>query len=157
MISTAMMRTGFRIGLVSVLLLGTSAWAQQDTPPPAAQGPATPAPAFGQELPAPQVTQAPPVTSLDQASLEPTIAARSFLQPGVHATESVNSNLGSNGGVLGITRLLGSLDLLRLWSRYAFSADYLRGAALYSDDWRRPSQVHEMAAAQRYASRTGPF
>src|SRR5258708_6129860 len=113
---TAMMRKGLPIGLMGVLWLGTTAWAQQDTPP-AAQGPATPAPAFGQELPAPQVTLAPPVTSLDQVSLEPTIAARSFLQPGVHATESVNSNLGSNGGVVGITRLLGSLDLTRLWSR----------------------------------------
>jgi len=154
MISTAMMRKGLPIGLMGVLWLGTTAWAQQDTPP-AAQGPATPAPAFGQELPAPQVTLAPPVTSLDQVSLEPTIAARSFLQPGVHATESVNSNLGSNGGVVGITRLLGSLDLTRLWSRYAFSADYVGGAALYSDDWGRPSQVHEMAAAQRYAWRTG--
>jgi hypothetical protein len=155
MISTAMMRKGFRIGLVSVLLLGTRVWAQQDTPPPAAQGPATPAPAFGQELPAPQVTPAPPVTSLDQDSLEPTIAARSFLQPGVHVTESVNSNLGSNGGVVGITRFLGSLDLLRLWSRYAFSADYVGGAALYSDSWGQPSQIHEMAVAQRYAWRTG--
>jgi hypothetical protein len=148
------MRKGFRIGLMGVLL-GTTVWAQQDTPPPAAQGPATPAPAFGQDQPAPQVTQAPPVTSLDQASLEPTVAARSFLQPGVHATESVNSNLGSNGGAVGITRLLGSLDLTRLWSRYAFAADYVGGAALYSDDWSHPSQVHEAAAAQRYAWRTG--
>jgi len=159
MIFTAMnamkVRNRYRIGLLGMLLLGTTAWAQQDTPPPAAQGPATPAPAFGQDQPAPQVTQAPPVTSLDQASLEPTIAARSFLQPGVHATESVNSNLGSNGGVVGITRLLGSLDLTRLWSRYAFAADYVGGAALYSDDWSHPSQVHEAAAAQRYAWRTG--
>jgi len=137
------------------MLLTTMAWAQQETPPPAAQGPGAPAPAFGQDLPAPQVTQAPPVTSLDQSSLEPTIAARSFLQPGLHATESVNSNLGSNSNAVGITRLLGSLDLTRLWSRYAFAADYVGGAALYSDNWGQPSQVHEMAAAQRYAWRTG--
>jgi len=52
-------RNRYRIGLLGMLLLGTTAWAQQDTPPPAAQGPATPAPAFGQDQPAPQVTQAP--------------------------------------------------------------------------------------------------
>src|SRR5271165_1806858 len=115
------MREKFQVALVSTMLLGTAAWGQQDptqTPPaqapssqtPTTQTPSTPAPAFGQDLPAPQVTQAPPVTSLDQASLEPTIAARSYLQPGVHATESVNSNLGNNGGAVGITRLLGSLD-----------------------------------------------
>jgi len=137
------------------MLLGVSAWGQQDpgqapsTPPPA-----SPAPAFGQEPPPPQVTLAPPITSLDEMSLEPAIAARSFLQPGVHVTESVNSNLGKNG-VVGITRLLGSLDLTRIWSRYTFLADYVGGAAIYSDAWGQPSQIHEMAAAQRYSWRTG--
>ena len=153
------MKKRYRLALVGVALLGTTAWAQQDTPAPATQTPSdqappTPAPAFGQEPP-PQVTQAPPVTSLDQASLEPAIAVRSFLQPGLHATESINSNLNANGGAVGITRLLGSLDLTRIWSRYAFSADYVGGASVYSDDLSNPSQVHELAAAQRYAWRTG--
>jgi hypothetical protein len=143
------------MALMAAMLQATTVWAQQETPPAAVQGPVVPAPAYGQDLPAPQITQAPPVTSLDQASLEPTIAARSFLQPGVHATESVNSNLGANSGVIGITRLLGSLDLTRLWSRYAFSADYVGGAAFYSDAWGSPSQVHELAAVQRYSWRTG--
>ena len=160
MIFTAM-KEKCRFALVCVALSGATAWAQQgtqqDPQAPAAQTPSTPtpAPAFGQEPPSPQVTVAPPVTSLDQASLEPAIAVRSFLQPGLHATESVNSNLSSNGGVAAITRFLGSLDLTRIWSRYAFSADYIGGASLYSYDWSRPSQIHEMAAAQRYAWRTG--
>ncbi len=94
------------------------------------------------------------MTSLDEASLEPAIAARSFLQPGLHVTESVNSNLGKRDTV-GITRLLGSLDLTRLWSRYTFSANYVGGASLYSDSFDQPSQVHELAASQRYAWRTG--
>ncbi len=142
------------------LLLSVTALGQQDaTQVPAqtrvpSETPATPAPAFGQELPAPQVTLAPPVTSLDEMSLEPTIAARSFLQPGVHATESVNSNLGKSG-VVGITRLLGSLDLTRIWSRYTFIADYVGGASFASDSWSQPSQVHALTAAQRYVWRTG--
>lgn len=143
----------YQITLAGVLLLGATAWAQQDSgqePPP----PPTPAPAFGQEPPPPQVTQAPPVTSLDEASLEPAIAARSFLQPGAHVTETVNSNLGQ-GGTVAITRLLGSLDLTRLWSRYTFTANYIGGASLYSDSLDQPSQIHAMAVAQRYAWRTG--
>jgi hypothetical protein len=142
----------YLITLVGVLLLGATAWAQdpgQEPPPPP-----TPAPAFGQEPTVPQVTQAPPVTSLDEASLEPAIAARSFLQPGVHVNESVNSNLGQ-GGTVAITRLLGSLDLTRLWSRYTFVASYIGGASLYSDSLGQPTQIHAMAAAQRYAWRTG--
>src|SRR5258706_2188785 len=150
----------YRIALLGVTLLGATAWGQQDsaqapaTRAPATQTPSPPGPGFGQDPPPPQVTLAPPVTSLDQASLEPTIAVRSFLQPGVHVTESVNSNFGTSGTV-GITRFLGSLDLTRIWSRYAFVADYVGGAALYSDSWDQPSQVHEMAAAQRYSWRTG--
>jgi hypothetical protein len=146
--------------VVGTMLLAASAWSQQDPQQaagqaPATQTPGTPSPAFGQEPPAPQVTQAPPVTSLDLVSLEPAVAARSYLQPGVHATESINSNLGSNGGAVGITRLLGSMDLTKFWRRYAFAADYVGGASIYSDNLSSPSQVHELSAVQRYAWRTG--
>jgi len=51
-----------------------------------------------------------------------------------------------------ITRFLGSLDLTRIWSRYAFRR-LMVAHRLYSYDWSRPSQIHEMAAAQRYAWR----
>src|SRR5882724_1508076 len=149
------LKQSYRAALAGVILIA-AAWGQQDprqTPPAPSPTPA-PAPAFGQEPPPAQITIAPPVTSLDQASLEPAVAVRSFLQPGVHLTESVNSNLGSSGTV-GITRILGSLDLTRIWSRYAFLADYVGGAALYSDSFGSPSQVHAMAAAQRYSWRTG--
>ena len=139
-----------QIGLAGMVLLAGTVWGQQDTP----QTPAPP-PAFGQEAPPPSVTIAPPVTSLDEVSLEPAIAARSYLQPGLHLTESVNSNLSQSSGTLAITRLLGSLDLLRVWSRYSFTADYVGGAALYSDDWGNPSQTHALSAGQRYAWRTG--
>jgi hypothetical protein len=87
-------------------------------------------------------------------SLEPAIAARSFFQPGVHVGESVNSDLGQ-GNIVGITRLLGSMDVLRIWSRYTFVADYIGGASFYSTAWGQPSQIHALSAAQRYAWRTG--
>jgi hypothetical protein len=96
------------------------------------------------------------VTSLDEASLEPTVAVRSFLQPGIHLTESINSDLGKNG-VVGITRVLGSLDLLRAWSRYNTTLNYVGGASLYSDNFGQPSQVHALDVAQRYSWRTGQF
>jgi len=155
------MRKQSRIALLGALLLGARAWGQQDpgqTSAPTATAPTTPtpAPAFGQEPPPPQVTVAPPVTSLDEASLEPAITPRSYLQPGVHVTESINSNFGNSGsGVVGITRLLGSLDLTRIWSRYTFLADYIGGASIYRGGGNSVSQIHGLAAAQRYAWRTG--
>jgi hypothetical protein len=152
------MRSKLKIIFLGISVSATLARGQQDPtqlPASTTTQPQSPAPAFGQEPPAPQVTLAPPVTSLDQMSLEPTISPRSFLQPGAHLTESVNSNLGQGGGVVGITRLLGSVDLTRIWSRYTFLADYVGGAAFYSDAWGKPSQIHEVDAAQRYAWRTG--
>ena len=149
-------KQSYRLVLAGGILMA-AAWGQQDpgqTTPPEPATTTAPAPAFGQEPPPAQITIAPPVTSLDQASLEPTVAVRSFLQPGVHLTETVNSNLGASGTV-GITRILGSLDLTRIWSRYAFLADYVGGVSLYSDSIGSPSQVHAMAAAQRYSWRTG--
>ena len=118
-----------------------------------------PPPAFGQEPTTPPVTQAPPVTTLDEPSLEPSGAVRSYLKPGVHLTETVNSNLGDGqaggGGVVGISRVLGSLDMKRLWSRYDFSVDYIGGLSLYSDSFGQPSQTHSLDASQRYSWRTG--
>ena len=153
---TRVVQGKIQIGIVLLVLLGATAWGQQDsTQTPAAPAPA---PAFGQEPPPPQVTLAPPVTSLDEMSLEPAIAVRSYLLPGIHVGESVNSNLsnrGSANGTVGITRLLGSLDLTRLWSRFAFSADYVGGVALYSNDWSGPSQTQAASLGQRYAWRTG--
>ena len=143
-----------------ILLLGmTLLGLTLSTQPGIAQ--TTPPPAFGQDPTAPPVTQAPPVTSLDEPSLEPSVSARSYLQPGAHISETVNSNLGGTGGssgrngVVGTTRVLGSLDLKRLWSRYDLSLDYIGGLSLYSDNFGGPTQSHSMNAAQRYSWRTG--
>ena len=142
--------------LLGMTLLGAAAFAR----PALAQTTPTAAPAFGQEPAATPPAQAPPVTSLDEPSLEPGVAARSYLQPGAHLTETVNSNLRSQSGLggsglIGITRVLGSLDMKRLWSRYDLNLNYIGGLSLYSDAWGQPTQTHSLDASQRYSWRTG--
>src|SRR4051794_600333 len=61
-------------------------------------------------------TENPPISSLDSPSLEPLAAARSFLQPGAHISQSVDSNVNSataGSSAAGVTRAFGSLDLQR--------------------------------------------
>ncbi len=58
----------------------------------AQQSSGTPAPAFGGNTAA-TASDNPPISGLDQPSLEPNITARSFLQPGVQVSDSVDSNL----------------------------------------------------------------
>ena len=108
------------------------AWAQNDQnqqPAPA------PVPAFGQENPAPTVSENPPISAIDQPGLEPHAAPESFLLPGLHFSESLDSNIeNSTGGssVGTVTRGMGSLTLQKLWKNYAVAADYVGGVAYYS-------------------------
>jgi hypothetical protein len=100
----------------------------------------------------------PPITSLDQPALETNLAPRSFLIPGIHISEAVDSNAGNGLGseaVHGVTRLLGSLVLQRLWSRYDLAVGYIGGAALYSGFSESSSQVHQVDAVQRVRWRRG--
>ena len=62
------------------------------TPAPA------PAPAFGQETPVPPVSENPPISAIDQPGLEPHAAPESFLLPGLHVSESGDSNIGNSLG-----------------------------------------------------------
>jgi hypothetical protein len=89
-------------------------------------------PAFGQDNPAPPVTENPPISAIDQPGLEPHAAPESFLLPGLHFSESVDSNVqndlgGSSAGT--ITRGLGSLTLQKLWKNYDVAMDYIGGVA----------------------------
>src|SRR5260370_52435 len=79
--------------LTLTLCAASAAWAQGDEPPAP-----SPAPAFGQDNPAPPVSENPPLSAIDQPGLEPHAAPESFLLPGLHASESVDSNV---GGTLG--------------------------------------------------------
>jgi hypothetical protein len=155
-----------------MLVLGTAlaletGWAQSDNSqqqPASSQQPADntqqqgtgAVPAFGQDNAAPVSNDNPPLSGLDQPSLEPRAAARSFLIPGAHVSESLDTNVGSGGPhINGITRALGSLSLQRLWSRYDVGVDYVGGVAFYPRSSAGAAQVHQLDADQRILWRTG--
>jgi hypothetical protein len=118
--------------LTLAALAGSAAWAQGD---PNQQPAPAPVPAFGQANPAPTVSENPPISAIDQPGLEPHAAPESFLLPGLHFSESVDSNVGNTlgGSSVGtVTRGLGSLTLQKLWKNYDVAMDYIGGAAYYS-------------------------
>ena len=138
--------------------LGMS-WAQ-DTTQQAGDGeqqPGTPAPAFGQAAPAP-ATDNPPISGLDQPSLELGLTARSFLQPGVHVSDSVDSNLAgatSSSSLGNVTRATVSLFMQKYWNHNETDLNYVGGGSIYSNYSRRNNLVQQMDAIQRFGWRTG--
>jgi hypothetical protein len=112
------------------LFAASVAWAQGEEN----QQPA-PAPALGQETPAPPVSENPPISAIDQPGLEPHAAPESFLLPGLHVSESADSNVANSLGGSSfstVTRGLGSLTLQKLWKNYDVAMDYLGGVAYYN-------------------------
>lgn len=98
---------------------------------------AAPAPAFGQDsaLGAASVDENPPISAIDEPNLEPHAAPESFLLPGLHFSESIESNIANepNGSQVGsVTRGMGSLTLQKLWKTYGLALDYIGGVADYS-------------------------
>jgi len=156
----------YMLVLGTALALGTS-WAQSDSSqqqPGSSQQPADntqqqgtgAVPAFGQDNAAPVSNDNPPLSGLDQPSLEPRAAARSFLIPGAHVSQSLDTNVGGGGPhINGITRALGSLTLQRLWSRYDVGLDYVGGGVFYPRSSVGAAQVHQLDADQRILWRTG--
>jgi hypothetical protein len=128
------MSKGHIVMTLALILIGVSvAWAQEDQNPPATP---PPVPAFGQESPLPSVSENPPISAIDQPGLEPHAAPESFLLPGLHVSESVDSNVGNTlgGSKVGtVTRGLGSLTLQKLWKNYDVAMDYIGGAAYYNN------------------------
>jgi hypothetical protein len=149
-----------------VALLGTAAIAQDtggqqppDNSTPAPSTPSEPAPAFGQSGPAPQQNvDNPPISGLDLPNLDPNASSRSFLVPGVHVSQAVDTNIGSQvggGAVQGVTRALGSLALQKLWSHYNLGLQYVGGGAYYNSQNIGLTQFHSLDGDQRYLWRTG--
>jgi hypothetical protein len=126
------MKKGQLILTLTLSFLAASvAWAQSDESPPVS----SPVPAYGQENPVPPVSENPPISGLDQPGLEPHAAPESFLLPGLHFSESGDSNIGNTlgGSSAGtVTRALGSLTLQRLWKNYSVATDYVGGVSYYS-------------------------
>src|ERR1700679_2473899 len=105
----------------------SAAWAQSDQNQPPASAPV---PAFGQDNPAPAVSETPPISAIDQPGLEPHAAPESFLLPGLHFSESVDSNAEKQlveTSVSPVERALASLTLQKLWRNSDLAMDYVGG------------------------------
>src|SRR6202049_2541893 len=147
------------------LALGTSRAQDSSSPqspaatPDTAQQPETPpAAAFGQDNPPAPVSENPPISGIDQPGLEPHAAPLSYLQPGVHVTESADSNVADSLGgsaVHSVTRALGSLTLQRLWSNYKLALDFVGGAGYYSANGIGFKQVEQLDVDQRITWKRG--
>jgi|SRR5580658_99658 hypothetical protein len=151
--------------LVVLVLALSAAWGQDssaqkpaDAPPDAT--PQQPVPAFGQDNQTPPVNENPPISGLDMPNLEPHAAPLSYLQPGAHVSESVDSNIqNSLGGsdVSTISRGLGSLELQRLWSHYDLYVDYLGGVGYYNEQRIGLEQIEELGLNQKITWKRGEF
>jgi hypothetical protein len=128
---------------------------QQD----AGQQPAAPAPALGQGNAPEQSIVNPPLSGLDQPALEPGLAARSFIIPGIHILDTADTDLAGNltgsDTVRSVTRALGSVQVQRLWKNYDLEAEYAGGAAIYENYTRLAAQIHAFDIDQRIRWRTG--
>lgn len=106
-----------------------------------------------------EITENPPVSGLDEPSFEPGFGARSYLAPKVQVDESVQSNsvasVNNPSGVGGITRLLGGVNLQKLWKIHPLDIDYMGGGTWFNASGQGWYQVHSMSATQRILWRTG--
>ncbi len=134
-----------RIQIIALVLLGVgmnlSARAQSTS-----QSDTAPAPAFGQQNAPILSPENPPVSGLDEPALELRTATRSFISPALQVSESADTNPNNQLGtsdLSSITRVLGALDLQQFWPKSDLFAEYVGGAAFYSN----PFDVRQLHAA----------
>src|SRR6202049_4822410 len=151
-----MMRKGQIPMILTLTLMWVGvAWAQGDENPPPAP---PPVPAFGPENLAPPVRDPPPLSAIDQPGLEPHAAPESFLLPGLHFSESADSNTGDTLGgskVSSVTRGLGSLTLQKLWKSYAVAMDCIGGVIYYDQKGIGLQQLQQFDVDNRINWRRG--
>jgi hypothetical protein len=138
-------------GMVMLFTLAATICAQTD-----AGSTASPQPS-GQESQS-QSDANPPISGIDQPSLGARFPARSFLVPGAHVSEALDTNVGQTAGtsaINGVTRLLGSLMLQKIGGRSVTAFDYVGGIAVYSGVNPSTSQIHQFDAEERILWRTG--
>ena len=139
--------TWMLIWIVVFCTLEGAVWAQSDTAPQPA----------GQDSQS-QSDGNPPISGIDQPSLGARFPARSFLVPGAHVSEALDSNVGQTAGtsaINGVTRALGSLMLQKIGGRYVTAFDYVGGIAFYTGVNPSTSQIHQFDAEQKILWRTG--
>lgn len=143
---------------LTFLVLTSLMWAQEDSSSGQASNGAPPAATGTVDT----NLENPPLSGLDTPKSEPAFGGRSYLLPGLQASESVNSNLAArtnNSGLSAVSQVLGSLDLQKLWKRYVVGIDYLGGGSGYTggtfNGLGHFYQVHSVAVDQRFLWRTG--
>jgi hypothetical protein len=158
------MRKRDGIGALVVLLVALSAVWGQDSPAQQPTGaepdsnPQQPIPAFGPDNPAPPVNENPPISGLDTPNLEPHAAPLSYLQVGAHVSESLDSNVADTlggSGLHSVSRVLGSVELQRLWSHYDLALDYLGGIGYYGRRGIGLKQIEELGVNQKITWKRG--
>ena len=137
---------------LAVVLLTVVVWAQDDqsTPPPAAT--------VGETTSESSLSDNPPISAIDQPDLEPHSAPESFLLPGLHFSESVESNVANspNGsGVTAVTRGLASLTLQKIWKTDEVAMDYIGGVADYANNSLGLQQLQQFDIDNRINWRRG--
>jgi len=143
---------------VLIVALSLTAWGQDASSSGQAQDSGAPPAATG---PSEQNLENPPLSGLDKPRAEPAFGGRSYLVPGLQISEGVDSNPteATNGSADTVTRVLGSVDLQKLWRKYQVGLDYVGGEAAYTGPVPagvdRFYQVHTLASDQRIPWRTG--
>jgi len=138
------------IWMVMLFTVARTGWAQSD----AGQGAQPPS---GQDSQS-QSDGNPPISGIDQPSLGARFPARSFLVPGAHVSEALDTNVGQTTGtsaINAVTRVLGSLMLQKIGGRYVTAFDYVGGVAFYTGINPSTSQIHQFDAEQKILWRTG--
>lgn len=100
----------------------------------------------------------PPISGLDRPAWQTPLPSRSFLIPGFHLSESVDSNVGETSGnssVQGVTRAMGSLMLQKIGGRSMTALDYVGGVAVYTGFTPSTNQIHQVDGEQRILWRRG--
>ena len=143
--------------LIRIVMLCTvtlTGWAQSDSGQQPSGGGPTPSGPDSQS----QSDANPPISGIDQPSLGARFPARSFLVPGAHVSEALDTNVGQTAGtsaINGVTRVLGSLMLQKIGGRSVTAFDYVGGVAFYTGVNPSTSQIHQFDAEQRILWRTG--
>ena len=113
-----------------------------------------------------QLSENPPLSGLDQPSFEPGYSTRSYLAPHLMASEGVDTNAyGNTSGSSNLnaeTRVMGSMELQKLWKTHPLDLDYVGGGVWYNGNPGSFAannsnffQFHSLAATQRLLWRTG--
>jgi hypothetical protein len=138
-------------GIAVLVLALSAAWGQSSDQEP-------PMPLFGEDNPVPLISENPPISGLDMPNLEPHTAPLSYLQPGGHLNETVDSNVADTLGgsrTATISRAVGSLELRRLWSHYDLYLDYLGGVSYYNVQHVGFRQIEELGLTQKVMWKRG--